>query len=127
MPRDPTRQGRRIRVMREVTMNKLIRSFIVGTVLLGSGAALAESHKDAKKAPAKTEKKEKSLYLRLGGLNAIKSVVKDFLGNVAEDKRINKRFASSDIPKLQKLLVDQVCMATGGPCKYKGKTMAEAH
>src|SRR5262245_12192726 len=39
-----------------------------------------------------------SLYERLGGKPAITAVVDDFVGNVAADNRINKRFASADIP-----------------------------
>ena len=40
---------------------------------------------------------------------------------------INKRFAKTDIKKLKGQLVAQICGATGGPCKYTGKSMAEAH
>ena len=69
----------------------------------------------------------KSLYDRLGGKPAIQAVVHDFLGNVAGDAKINKRFAKTDIPKLEGLLVDQVCQATGGPCTYGGKDMKTAH
>jgi hemoglobin len=68
-----------------------------------------------------------SLYERLGGKPAITAVVDDFIGNVAGDTRINKRFANADIPKLKTRLVDQVCEATGGPCKYTGASMRDAH
>jgi len=74
---------------------------------------------------AMTEKK--SLYDRLGGKPAIQAVVDDFVGNVAGDSRINKRFAGADIPKLKTRLADQICEATGGPCKYTGQTMKVAH
>jgi hemoglobin len=67
------------------------------------------------------------LYERLGGKPAITAVVDDFIGNVAADKRINRRFANADIPRLKRMLVDQICEAAGGPCKYTGKNMAEAH
>lgn len=94
------------------------------------GVANADTKTDSKAKPAPKEKmapKEKSLFDRLGGLDAIKAVVHEFTTNVGADKRINKRFAKSDIPKLEKTLVDQVCEATGGPCKYAGKNMVEAH
>ncbi len=68
-----------------------------------------------------------SLYQRLGGKDAIKAVVDTFVGNVAADNRINKYFGSTDIPKLKGHLVDQVCEATGGPCKYTGRTMKATH
>ena len=71
----------------------------------------------------------KSLYDRLGGQDGIKGVVKDFVeNNVAKDARINtKFFANADIPGLEQKLTDQICAATGGPCKYTGKNMKEAH
>jgi hemoglobin len=69
----------------------------------------------------------KSLYERLGGKSAITAVVEQFVANVAADTRINNRFATTDIPKLKGNLVDQVCMATGGPCVYKGRDMKTTH
>lgn len=76
--------------------------------------------------------KTKSLYVRLGGKKAIKAVVDDFVGNVAADGRINSFFAktASDPKRLKKFkekLVDQICEASGGPCKYKGLDMKTAH
>lgn len=68
------------------------------------------------------------LYDRLGKLDAIKAVVKDFVEErVAKDARINGRFANADIPHLEQMLTEQICEATGGPCKYTGKSMREAH
>ena len=69
----------------------------------------------------------KSLYERLGGQTAISAVVEQFVANIAADTRINSRFATTDIPKLKGNLVDQVCMATGGPCTYKGRDMKTTH
>lgn len=69
----------------------------------------------------------KSLYDRLEGKAAISAVVDQFVANVAADTRINGRFATTDIPKLKERLVDQVCMATGGPCKYTGRNMKVTH
>jgi hemoglobin len=72
-------------------------------------------------------KKEASLYDRLGGKPAISSVVDDFIGNVAADSRINGRFANANIPRLKRMLVDQICAASGGPCTYAGRDMVSAH
>ncbi|MDT3779761.1 group 1 truncated hemoglobin [Nitrospira sp. MA-1] len=68
-----------------------------------------------------------SLYDRLGGKPAITAVIDEFVGNVADDQRINGRFATTDIPKLKGHLVDQVCGATGGPCTYTGRDMKTTH
>ena len=76
--------------------------------------------------------KEKSLYDRLGKKKAIAAVVDEFVARVAADARINKFFAAaaSDPARLGKFkrnLVDQICQAGGGPCKYTGKDMKSAH
>jgi hemoglobin len=68
-----------------------------------------------------------SLYERLGGLDAIEAVVDSFVGRCAADDRINGKFERTDIPRLKKMLVDQVCEATGGPCTYTGREMRETH
>jgi hemoglobin len=68
-----------------------------------------------------------SLYDRLGGKDALTAVVDDFVARCAGDDRINAKFAKTDIPRLKKMLVDQVCEATGGPCTYTGRDMKETH
>jgi hemoglobin len=78
------------------------------------------------------EEEAPTLYTRLGGVDAISSVVDKFLANVAADNEINGRFeaAIANPPQLQLLrnnLIDQICAGSGGPCVYKGKTMVEAH
>lgn len=73
-----------------------------------------------------------ALYKSLGGKKAITAVVDEFVGRVAADNRINHFFAktAADPKRLASFkakLVDQICEATGGPCKYKGKDMKAAH
>lgn len=70
---------------------------------------------------------DRSLYERLGGKPAITAVVDDFVARVAADNRINGKFANADIPRLKMMLVDQVCEASGGPCKYTGRDMKAIH
>ena len=98
--------------MRRMTMA------VVGMVaVLAAGCAGMQGDQAAKK----------PLYDRLGGKPAIQAVVDDFIGNVAADRRINQRFAGTNIPRLKTMLVDQICEASGGPCKYTGKSMLESH
>lgn len=68
-----------------------------------------------------------TLYERLGGKDAISAVVDDFVSRCAADDRINGKFARTDIGRLKKMLVDQVCQASGGPCTYQGRDMRETH
>jgi hemoglobin len=74
----------------------------------------------------------KTLYSRLGGKKAITAVVDEFVNNCAGDTRINKFFADTAkdpkrLAKFKKNLVNQICQASGGPCKYTGKDMKTAH
>jgi hemoglobin len=68
-----------------------------------------------------------SLYERLGGQPAVVAVVDDFIGNVAADARINRRFAKTDIDQLKARLVELICVGTGGGCVYTGADMKKAH
>ena len=101
------------------------------TLVAGLAAPAAVFAADAATAP-QAAPKAKSLYDSLGGKTAITAVVDAFVANCAGDKRINVFFASvaSDAKRLAKFktnLVDQICEAAGGPCKYTGKAMKEAH
>jgi len=73
-----------------------------------------------------------ALYKSLGGKKAIVAVVNDFVGRCAADTRINSFFkATAADPKrlahFKMELVNQICQAAGGPCKYTGKDMKAAH
>jgi hemoglobin len=72
-----------------------------------------------------------SLYNRLGGEEAIARVVDDFIANVVADPQIKeshrKHFVEGDVKRLKRLLIDQTGEATGGPQKYTGKNMKDAH
>jgi len=70
---------------------------------------------------------DNTLYTRLGGYKAIVTVVDDFVGNVAKDRRINRFFANANIPRLKQNLVDQICSAAGGSSIYTGRDMKSAH
>jgi hemoglobin len=103
---------------------------LVGALMFGSLSAFATGSM-ATKDKGKSMK-TKSLYDRLGKKKAITAVVDAFVGKVAADNRINHFFAdAAKDPKRLKAfkgkLVDQICQASGGPCKYKGKDMVTAH
>jgi hemoglobin len=104
-------------------MRKIILAIALSTFSVG----IARADKAPPPPPEKKMPADKSLYDRLGGKDAIKAVVDEFIANVAADTKINKRFARTDIKKFKSNLVDQVCQATGGPCKYTGKSMHDAH
>jgi hemoglobin len=69
----------------------------------------------------------KTLYDRLGGGDAINALTESWVARVGGDDRANGKFARTDIDRLKKEVVDQLCEATGGPCTYTGRSMLETH
>lgn len=96
-----------------------IKRIVAAICLLGAMAVIASAQCGMMK--------EKSLFDRLGGKPALTAVVDEFVGRAAADARINKKFGKTDIPRLKFMLVEQLCQVTGGPCKYKGRSMPAAH
>ena len=73
---------------------------------------------------------ERSLYTRLGGYNAIATVIDDAASFIFNDQLIGKYFiglSTNSKQRLRQLLVDQFCQAAGGPCVYTGRTMKLSH
>jgi hemoglobin len=119
------------------TSGKLAASFaIFGGMLTVVGCSTDDTNTAASSttappttaaAPTETAAAD-SLYTRLGGNAAITAVVADFVTqNVANDARINSFFANVDLANLQRLLVEQIGEASGGPEVYTGRDMVEAH
>lgn len=116
-------------------MKKTFISFLItATFLIGCLSltpALAQDDKMIKSSEKK-EKKPPSLYSRLGRRQGLMKVLDDFLVNVQADSRVSKLFADTaqDPKRLEALknsIYSQICQASGGRCKYKGKEMSEAH
>jgi len=68
-----------------------------------------------------------TLYEQLGGKDNIKTVMDDFVLRLTMDPRIGDQFKDTNKARLSALLTEQVCEATGGPCKYPGLDMKAAH
>lgn len=100
------------------------RIFILSIfVLAGVGATFAQGG-------SALSTKEKTLYQRLGGYDAIAAVSDDFIERLATGKRLNRFVVglSEDSKKrLRQHLVDFLCNATGGPCLYLGRDMKTSH
>lgn len=114
-------------------MRNLLRKLSLSVAALGLLLSLSASAMNTDKGDKKDKgMKEATLYKRLGGKTAITAVIEEFVNNCAGDARINKFFADTAkdpkrLAKFKKHLVNQVCEASGGPCKYKGKDMKAAH
>jgi hemoglobin len=68
-----------------------------------------------------------SLYERLGGVDAITAVTRAAVDRQMKDDRINQKYARTNVDRLIKEFVDQICQATGGPCTYTGRDMTGTH
>jgi hemoglobin len=97
------------------TLKKVLPVLAFSALLYGSAAS------------AQMQPPDSTLYDRLGGKAAITAVVDEFVGNVAADTRINAFFGRTDIARLKRLLVEQICAGAGGPCTYTGRDMKTAH
>jgi hemoglobin len=92
-------------------MSPIIRTVLAAVLLLLGPAALAGP----------------TLYERLGGESKLKVVVDEFTNIVLADERINFTFAGADLDKFKRLLFEQLCELTRGPCRYTGRDMRAAH
>ncbi len=80
--------------------------------------------------PSTANAEEKSLYQRLGGYDAISAVVNEFADRLFADKKLDRFFGtlSTDTQeKFKQFNTTLVCVATGGPCTYLGRSMTTSH
>lgn len=83
--------------------------------------------------PATSSVAQRPLYDRLGGLLGITQVTDDFIDRLVTNETLNANPAidsgrrRSPAPYLKFHVSALICEATGGPCRYTGKGMKEAH
>jgi hemoglobin len=76
---------------------------------------------------------KKVLWDRLGGEEGVRAVVREFLASAAKDPKANiDRNGNYPLTKeraerVEKLLIEQISSVTGGPLKYTGRDMKNAH
>jgi hemoglobin len=70
---------------------------------------------------------DKALYESMGGETVLRTAVDHFAELVQADDRINFTFAEADMSKFRKLIFEQLCNLSGGPCTYTGRDMRTAH
>ncbi|MDP9222559.1 MAG: group 1 truncated hemoglobin [Actinomycetota bacterium] len=76
---------------------------------------------------------EQSLYERVGGANAIAMVVDRFSDEIVKNPKLNVNPAlkewngTGQLSGLKFMRTLWICEATGGPFRYTGKDMGEAH
>jgi hemoglobin len=70
---------------------------------------------------------EQALYGRLGGHDAIRAVVDEFYDRLSADPQLGPFFEDADLERLRRTQTDFLCEAAGGPERYDGPGVREAH
>ncbi len=68
-----------------------------------------------------------TLYADLGERAGLTRIVDGMLHRALMDPRIKGKFDDANVERLQRLLMLQFCVLTGGPCRYPGRDMRTAH
>ncbi|CEM39957.1 unnamed protein product [Vitrella brassicaformis CCMP3155] len=68
-----------------------------------------------------------SLFVRIGGADAVKTATEKFYERMLADERVNRFFAETDMVKQKAHFGRFLTFAFGGTNKYNGRSMREAH
>jgi hemoglobin len=70
---------------------------------------------------------EASLYEQIGGAAGITRLVDVFYSRVMADPELKRFFADVEMAKLRRMQVELFSAALGGPQRYSGRSMVQAH
>ena len=76
---------------------------------------------------AVTAHAEDTLFADMGGQAGIDRIVDASVDNYLADDRIKAIFDESNTDRIRAQFKVQFCQVAGGPCKYEGHDMTEAH
>ena len=76
---------------------------------------------------AERQKDSDTLYEALGGEAGVELLADNFVIELAADERVRHRFAKSDIGRFHRLIQQQICELSDGPCVYTGDNMKRTH
>jgi hemoglobin len=81
----------------------------------------------------KPDEKKLTIWDRLGGDKGVRKIVDDIVATAAEDKKVNffrdgkVKLDAKGVDHFKQMLVELISANSGGPLKYTGKTMKDAH
>ena len=106
-------------------------AFVAALALQSSPASaqsLVSAHPANSTNPAGIEPfKGDRIYKAFHEKEGVQRIIDDFVPRIASDPRIKDHFATTNLPRLNLLLVQQICYLTGGPCEYTGRDMRTTH
>ena len=70
---------------------------------------------------------ETTLYQQIGGADGITRLVDVFYSRVLADAELKRFFAGVEMAKLRRMQVELFSAALGGPQRYSGRSMVQAH
>jgi hemoglobin len=89
---------------------------------IGAAAGVAAGAADAAGAGAPA-----SLYDRLGGPVGVAAIADALIDRVTADPVLARSFKDAKLDRIKRLLAEQICELSGGPCRYSGDSMKEVH
>ena len=67
------------------------------------------------------------LYDRLGGEAGVAAIADTLIERVSADPKLARSFKEAKLDRIKRLLAEQICDLSGGPCRYSGDSMQEVH
>jgi hemoglobin len=68
-----------------------------------------------------------TLYESLGAKAGVAAISDALIDRVASDPVFGRSFADTNLARIKKLLAEQICDLSGGPCHYSGDPMRQVH
>ncbi|RVU45599.1 group I truncated hemoglobin [Rubrivivax rivuli] len=115
----------------------LLRCLSAAALVSATAAALAQpapgqgrpptSGTGADRATAYPVAPAPGLYQALGERAGLQALMTDFVARLRADRRIGHQFKDTNAKELAARLTEQLCLLSGGPCRYEGASMKDAH
>ena len=110
-----------------------MRHLLLASLVVVSSAGVLRAAEPESAPEAAEEARPRTLYQRIGGTYVLARVVDVFVDGLYADPAMHANAAVRREMKLSRKaglkfqIVSLLCQETGGPCKYDGRTLREAH
>ncbi len=68
-----------------------------------------------------------TLYVRLGGESGVAAISDTLIDRAVADPVTGPSFKDAKLDRIKRLLAEQICDLSAGPCRYSGDSMKEVH